>query len=58
MRQASRVEINKSRQPEGLKSSAGKASVGSSSNPDYNVRNGTTTTIRTRDRTPDSRNVM
>ena len=57
-RQASRVEINKSQQSEGQKSSAGKSSVGSSSNPDCNVRNGTATEIWTRDRTPDSRNVV
>lgn len=57
-RQASRVEINKCQQSEGCKSSAGKSSVGSSSNPGYDVKDRTATEIRNRDRTPDSRNVM
>ena len=57
-RQASRVEINKCQQSEGCKSSAGKSSVGSSSNPGYDVKDRTATAIQNRDRTPDSRNVM
>lgn len=57
-RQASRVEINGDRrQSRGRNSSSGKSSVGSSSNPCYDVRSSTSTSMQYKERTPDSRNM-
>ncbi|GAV85354.1 hypothetical protein CFOL_v3_28792 [Cephalotus follicularis] len=55
-RPASRVEINR-RQSRDRKSSSSKSSVGSSSNPGLNAMGPTFTSIRNKERTPDSRNV-
>jgi hypothetical protein len=57
-RQASRVEINGDRrQSRGRNSSSGKSSVGSSSNPCYDVRSSTSTSMQYKERTPDRRNM-
>ncbi|KAF4347741.1 hypothetical protein G4B88_015382 [Cannabis sativa] len=57
MRQASRVEINNDVKPsKGRNSTSSKSSVGSSSNPRYNVKISTSTTTQPKERTPDSRN--
>ncbi|XP_062077917.1 uncharacterized protein LOC133782600 [Humulus lupulus] len=57
MRQASRVEINNDAQPsKGRNSTSSKSSVGSSSNPRYNVRISTSTSVQPKETTPDSRN--
>ncbi|XP_062018436.1 uncharacterized protein LOC133734852 [Rosa rugosa] len=57
-RQASRVEINGDRrQSRGRNSSSGKSSVGSSSNPCYDVGSATSTSMQYKERTPDSRNM-
>lgn len=57
-RPASRVELNKNQVSGGRKSSAGKSSVGSSSNPVYNCQNGMATEKQSRNRTPDSRIII
>nr|XP_011461144.1 PREDICTED: uncharacterized protein LOC101291124 isoform X2 [Fragaria vesca subsp. vesca] len=57
-RQASRVEITgDTRQSRGRNSSSGKSSVGSSSNPCYDVRSSTSTSTQYKERTPDNRNM-
>lgn len=57
-RQASRVEMNNDKRlSRGRKSSSGKSSVGSSSNPCYEVKSSTFTTRCHKEITPDSRNV-
>lgn len=57
-RQAPRVERNTDKRlSRGSKSSSGKSSVGSSSNPCYDVRSSTSTSLRQKGITPDSRNV-
>lgn len=57
-RQASRVEITgDTRQSRGRNSSSGKSSVGSSSNPCYDVRSSISTSMQYKERTPDSRNM-
>ncbi|PON96529.1 hypothetical protein TorRG33x02_078020 [Trema orientale] len=58
MRQATRVEINNDgKQSKGCNSTSSKSSVGSSSNPRYDVRTSTSTSARAKEATPDSRNV-
>ncbi|PON44569.1 hypothetical protein PanWU01x14_265540 [Parasponia andersonii] len=58
MRQATRVEINNDgKQSKGCNSTSSKSSVGSSSNPRYDVRTSTSTSTRAKEATPDSRNV-
>ncbi|XP_050370133.1 uncharacterized protein LOC126788202 isoform X2 [Argentina anserina] len=57
-RKTSRVEINGDRrQSRGCNSSSGKSSVGSSSNPCYDVKSSTSTSMQYKERTPDSRNM-
>ena len=57
MRQASRVEINNdTKQLKGRNSTSSKSSVGSSSNPRYDVRISTSTKTQPKETTPDSRN--
>ncbi|XP_059444611.1 uncharacterized protein LOC132176428 [Corylus avellana] len=58
-RQAPRVEMNNDKRlSRGRKSSSGISSVGSSSNPCYDARSSTSTSLSQRGITPDSRNVM
>lgn len=58
-RQAPRVEMNNDKRlSRGCKSSTGKSSVGSSSNPCYDVNSSTSISLRQKGITPDSRNVM
>ncbi|CAK9160192.1 unnamed protein product [Ilex paraguariensis] len=57
-RQASRVEINGGRKSEGRRSYSSKSSVGSSSNPGYDVENQTFAAKQIRDQTPDSKNAV
>jgi hypothetical protein len=58
-RQAPRVEMNNDKRlSRGRKSSSGISGVGSSSNPCYDVRSSTSTSLSQRGITPDSRNVM
>ncbi|XP_059662593.1 uncharacterized protein LOC132308514 [Cornus florida] len=56
--QALRMETIGERQSQGRKSSSGKSSVGSSSNPRYDVKNTAVNTRHNKDKTPDSRNVL